>query len=73
MLKAKQKQDFEHHNKGREKIKNCSIGEKVYVKINKTLGSKLSPRCKEGIIKENRNTTILTDSGEIVHKSNIKK
>ena len=72
-LKEKQEQDLEKHNKDRDKIKNYSVGEKIYVKVNKRLGSKLSPRYREEIVKEDRNTTILTNSGKIVHKSNIKR
>lgn len=71
-LKAKQIRDLEYHNKKRKSIKTYQPGQVVFVKQNKRLGSKLMARYKPEAVLENRNTTILTESGKIVHKSNIK-
>lgn len=43
------------------------------MKIDKRLGSKLTPRYRKEIVQEDRNTTIKTHSGRIVQKNNIKK
>lgn len=45
-IAEKQKTDLEYHNKNRHKIKTYSPGETIFVKINKRLGTKLSPRYK---------------------------
>ncbi|CAD7012878.1 unnamed protein product [Ceratitis capitata] len=71
-LKRKQTKDLEYHNKTRNPIKIYHPGETIYVKINKRLGTKVSPKFKKEIVKEDRNSTILTESGKIVHKSNIR-
>lgn len=71
-IQNKQIKDIEQHNKKRSQIKNYNKGQTIYVKHNKRLGSKLSLRYKKEIVKENRNTTVVTESGKIVHKSHIK-
>jgi len=72
LLKDKQKTDLETHNKSRNQIQIYTPGQEIFVKRNTRLGSKLSPRFKKEIVKEDKNTTILTEAGRIVHKSNIK-
>lgn len=71
-LKKTQQSDLKQHNKSRQPVKQYNPGDSVYVKVNKRLGSKLSNRFKKEIVKENRSTTILTEAGRIVHKSNIR-
>lgn len=71
-LKDKQLKDIKQHNKSRKRIKNYKPGENIYIKHNKRLGSKLTVRYKKEKVKENRNTTVLTESGKVVHKSNIR-
>lgn len=71
-LVAKQSKDIEYHNKHRKPFKSYSPGQKIYVKINKRLGTKLSARYKEEIVKENRTNTVLTESNRIVHKDHIR-
>lgn len=68
----KQAKDIENHNKKRKPFKDYIPGQKIYVKINKRLGSKLSPRYKEEIVKENNKSTVLTESNRTVHKDHIK-
>jgi len=67
-LEQKQKIDLENHNKKRKEIKTYLPGQEIFVKQNTRLGSKLSPRFKKEIVKENRNTTVVTEAGRIVHK-----
>lgn len=71
-IKQKQEKDTEFHNKAKSPQKDYEIGQKIYVKVNKRLGTKLSKNYSEEIVKENRTTTILTESGRIVHKNNIR-
>lgn len=71
-LKAKQQKDRELHNKKRKDIKQYEVGQTIFVKHNKRLGSKLTRRYTKEVVKENRNTTILTESNKVVHKSNIR-
>ena len=71
-IKNKQKQDLEFYNKNREPFKNYKAGEEVFVVINWRYGTKLTNRYKREIVKENRNTTILTESGRIVYKGLIR-
>lgn len=68
----KQKKDLEYHNQKRNALKNYNVGEEIYVKINTRLGSKLSARYKKEIVKINNNTTVVTESGKKIHKSNIR-
>lgn len=63
---------MEHHNKTRQPIKDYEIGDIVYVRQNKRKGSKLTSRYKQEIVRENNHTTIVTNSGKVVHKSKIK-
>lgn len=64
--------DIAHHNKGRDYIRTYKTGETIYVRIDKRLGSKLTPKYKKEIVQADNNTTIKTRSGKIVHKNNIK-
>ena len=71
-LIAKQEKDINYHNKKRNLTKQYSPGDIIYVKHNKRIGSKLTIRYKKEIVKENKNSTIITQSGKTVHKSNIR-
>lgn len=71
-LKRKQEEDLAYHNKKKTPAKNYVPGQLVYVKNNKRLGTKLSSRFKKEIVKENRDTTIVTNSGRVIHKSHIR-
>lgn len=71
-LKRKQQQDLQYHNKNKSEIINYEQGDKIYVRQNKRLGTKLSKRYKEEIVKENKNSTVTTESGKVVHKDRIK-
>jgi len=64
--------DLENHNKQKKTIKTYFPEQEIFVKQNTKLGSKLSPRFKKKIVKENKNTTIIKEAGRVVHKSNIK-
>lgn len=68
----KQEKDIKFHNKKRNPFKNYSPGQKIYVKINKRLGTKLSDRYKEEIVKENKRSTVITESNRTVHKDHIR-
>lgn len=72
LIKQKQTQDLNFHNKNRKNIKNYSPGETIYVKHNVRLGSKLTVRYKPEIVKENKNTVVITQSNKVVHKTNIR-
>lgn len=71
-LKRKQEKDLAYHNKKRNTAKEYVPGQLVYVRSNKRLGTKLSKRFKEERVKENRSTTIVTESGRVIHKSHIR-
>lgn len=71
-LKEKQQKDLRNHNKKRKPIKTYQPGQIIYVKHNKRLGSKLTVRYKAETVKEDKNTTVLTESGKIIHKSLIR-
>lgn len=71
-IKAKQESDLNYHNKDRSVPIEYKVGEEIYVKVNKRLGTKLSKNYKKEIVKEDRHTTVLTDSGRIIHKNNIR-
>lgn len=71
-LKKKQEKDLNFHNKTRKPVKTYQPGQIIYVKHNKRLGSKLTVRYDPEIVEENRNTTVLTKSGKVVHKSHIR-
>jgi hypothetical protein len=71
-IKRKELKDLNYHNKKRKPIKNYNVGDVIYVKHNKRLGTKLTFRFKKEIVREDRNTTVLTNSGKVIHKSNRK-
>lgn len=71
-IKEKQELDLRTHNKHRTEIKNYKPGDLVFVKGNKRLGNKLTPRYKMEIVKADNGRTILTTSNRIVHKDLIK-
>lgn len=71
-LANKQKQDINQHNQKRQPIKNYLPGQVIYVRQNKRLGTKLTKRFREEIVKEDRNTTVLTESDKIIHKAHIR-
>uniref|UniRef100_A0A0K8VRD0 RNA-directed DNA polymerase n=1 Tax=Bactrocera latifrons TaxID=174628 RepID=A0A0K8VRD0_BACLA len=71
-IKQKQEKDLIFHNKNRSPFKEYKIGLTIYVRINKRYGNKLTSRYKEEIVKENKNSTVLTQTGKVVHKSLIK-
>ena len=45
--------------------------EKIFGKINKRYGTKLTNKYKTEIVKEDKNTTVLTDSGRIIYRGLI--
>ncbi|XP_075150854.1 uncharacterized protein LOC142224962 [Haematobia irritans] len=49
-LKDKQAIDLKNHNKNREPIKQYKPGDVIYVKVNKRLGTKLSPKFKREVL-----------------------
>lgn len=61
-----------YHNRKRKPIKDYVPGQLLYVRTDKWLDIKLSNQFKQEIVKENRNTTIVTESGRIIHKSHIR-
>lgn len=71
-LKRKQEKDLAYHNKKKKPDKEYLPGQLIYVKTNKRLGTKLGDRFKEEIVRENRSTTIITESGRKIHKSHIR-
>lgn len=68
----KQEADLDFHNQNRKDPMQYQPGQKIFVKINKQLGTKLSKRYKEEIVKEGRHSTVTTESGRVVHKSHIR-
>lgn len=74
MLRIQEKQisDLNHHNKRKVPLKTFSEGDIIYVRINKRIGNKLSPRFKKEIVAMDNNSTVKTKSGRNVHKSLIK-
>lgn len=71
-LLKKQENDLAYHNQGRNEPKEYKEGQKIFVKQNRRLGTKLSKRFKEEVVKENMHSTVLTESGKKVHKSHIR-
>lgn len=71
-LLRKQENDLNYHNRDRKEPKQYYQGQRIFVRQNKRLGTKLSKRFKEEIVKENRNSTVLTETGKVVHKSHIR-
>lgn len=49
----KQQKGLENHNRKRQPLKTYAVGEVVYVRQNKRLGSKLTPRYRAEMVKEN--------------------
>lgn len=68
----KQEKDLTFHNKKRTEVKAYSSNDIIYVKINKRIGNKLTPRYKKEIVLEDNGNTVTTKSGRSVHKSHIK-
>lgn len=71
-LKQKQTKDLRYQNKNRHNVKNYNIGDVIYVKHNKRLGSKLTQRFDKEIVAENKKSTVKTQSGRTVHKNHIR-
>lgn len=71
-IKEKQQKDMKYHNKKRKDFKAYIPGQTIFVKINKRLGTKLTEKYKEEIVKEDRNSTVVTENGRIVHKKFIR-
>lgn len=71
-LKRKQEKDIQYHNKKRKPIKKYEVGQTIFVKHNKRIGSKLTVRFNKEIVKVDKNTVVITESGRKVHKSNIR-
>lgn len=71
-LKKKQEKDLEYHNKNKKEIKQYIPGQEIFVRVNKRLGTKLTERFKRELVKENRHTTIVTESGRLIHKKHIR-
>ena len=71
-IKNKQERDLSYLNRNRQPPKVFKPGEKIFVKINKRYGTKLTNKYKEETVKEDKNTTVLTESGKIVYKGLIK-
>lgn len=68
----KQLEDMSYHNKRKTLPKTYESGQIIYVKENKRLGTKLNKTYRQETVKENRNTTVITESGRTVHKNNIR-
>lgn len=71
-LKEKQTEDIDYHNRTKTTPKIYEPGQTIFVKENKRLGTKLSKTYRPEIVKENKNSTVITESGKIVHKNNIR-
>jgi hypothetical protein len=71
-FKDRQQSVLEYHNKNKNEPKDYKVGEQIFVKENRRLGTKLSKNYKREIVKENRHATVLTESGRVVHKNNIR-
>lgn len=71
-LTEKQEKDLDHHNKKKTKRKIYESNDVVFVRNNKRIGNKLTPRYKIEKVKEDRGGTILTTSNRVVHKNLIK-
>lgn len=71
-LKEKQESDLSYHNKNKTPAKDYAPGDQIFVRINKRLGNKLSPRYRKEIVKLNKNSVVISQSGKTIHKSLIK-
>lgn len=67
-LLKKQENDLAYHNQGRNEPKEYKEGQKIFVKQNRRLGTKLSKRFKEEVVKEKMHSTVLTESEKKVYK-----
>lgn len=67
---AKQKSDLDYHNK-KTVTKTYNPGDKVFVKVNKRLGNKISKLFVEKTVQQDLGTTLKIDD-KIVHKDNIR-
>lgn len=68
----KQDKDLKTHNTNRTEIRTYIPGDVVFVKGNKRLGNKLTPRYKQEVVKEDKGGTIVTESKKKFHKNLIK-
>lgn len=71
-LIKKQQKDLEYHNRNRIEFKSYLPGQIIYVRNNKRLGTKLSKRYLKEKVKEDRNSTVVTEKNRIIHKSLIR-
>lgn len=71
-LKEKQVEDINYHNKKKSPPKTYETGQTIFVKENKRIGTKLSRTYRQEIVKEDKNTTVITESGKTIHKNNIR-
>lgn len=71
-ITQKQRKDIEYHNKKPNPIKTYNPGDVIFVRHNKRLGSKLTFQYRKEVVKENKNTVVITESGKTVHKSHIR-
>lgn len=71
-LQKKQEKDLEYHNKSKKEIKQYIPGQEIFVRVNKRLGTKLTGRFKREVVREDRHSTVVTESGKIVHKKHIR-
>lgn len=72
-LTEKQEKDLEFHNRDRHDGKTYKEGEEIFVRGNKRLGNKLTPRYRREIVQEDKGQTVFTVSKKIVHKNLIRK
>lgn len=71
-LRQKQDRNLDYHNKNRKPVKDYEPGQIIFVKHNVRLGSKLTRRFDKEIVRENKNTTVITETGRTIHKTNIR-
>lgn len=72
MLKKKQEKDLNYHNKDKKDVKQYIPGQEIFVRVNKRLGTKLTEKFKRELVRENKHSTVVTESGRVVHKKHIK-
>lgn len=63
---------IQYSNKNRHELKPYLLGQIIFAKRNKRIGTKLSKPYRKEIVKEYRNSTVLTETGLIIHKSGIR-
>jgi len=71
-LTQKQIQDLEYHNQNRQAPKNYNPGDIIFVKKHKRKCTKLSQKYSKEIVRENKHSVVITESGKTVHKDHIK-